>query len=194
MSNKPKKKNAFQNLYNINPETQAYMIEVSLDDYAELFNGWDASALRRKDLEPELLNYLEQAAYEIPLREKLELVFYLPKELKNEDKESRSLTGIKNNFHVVLFFIDKTLKKIYRQIATYITLSTFFIFTAYFIRDISNIQLAFSIIIEGLFIGGWFLLWESFNLFFFSSYETRHRKKIYEKFLNSSIYFKNYGE
>ena len=38
-------------------------------------------------------------------------------------------------------------------------------------------QLSFTILREGLFIGGWFLMWESFSLFFFDSYEVRNRKK-----------------
>ena len=74
------KKNETLNLYNTNPDTRAYLIEVSLDDYSELFNGWDASPLRRRDLEPELMDYLEQAGSEIPLKEKMELCFYMPKE------------------------------------------------------------------------------------------------------------------
>ena len=42
--------------YNQNKDTNAYMIEISLDNYAELFNGWIFS-LRRRDLEPELLDF-----------------------------------------------------------------------------------------------------------------------------------------
>ena len=188
---KSKKKNAFQNLYNINDQNKAYMIEVSLDNYAELFNGWDASPLRRRDLEPELMDYLEQAGNEIPLKEKVELYFYLPLSLKDEDKELRSKTGIINNFNVVLYFINKSLKKIIRQILTNITLSLLLLIAAYTIR--TNIELAHlfsSVLIEGLYIGGWFLLWEAFSLFFFTGYEIRQRKKVFQRFLDSSLIFK----
>jgi hypothetical protein len=194
MSKNLSRKNAFQNLYNKNPETGAYIIEISLDDYAELFNGWDASPLRRRDLEPELLDYLEQAGYEIPLNEQVELWFFLPANIRNEEKEQRSLVGIKNNFQVVLFFIERQLKKIYRQIVMYMTLSIMFIVSAYVIRDLFQIEILFSILIEGLFIGGWFLLWESFSLFFFSSHEIRYRKQVYSKFYSSPIYFKQRDE
>jgi hypothetical protein len=79
-----KKKNTLLNYYNINTETSAYMIEISLDDYAELFNGWDASPLRRRDLEPELLDYLEQSGSEIPLINDVELYLYLPEKLRDD--------------------------------------------------------------------------------------------------------------
>ena len=164
------KKHEYTNLYNKNEETKAYIIEVSLEDYSELFNGWDASPLRRKDLEPELLDYLEQAATEIPIKEKVELVFYLPFGMRDLDKEQKSITGIKNNYKVVMFFIQKTLRMNYRQLATYIMLSILFLIGAYILRNVTDLELLMSIAIEGLFIGGWFLLWEAFSLFFFTSH------------------------
>ena len=186
-----KKKNSLYNYYNINKETSAYIIEISLDSYAELFNGWDASPLRRRDLEPELLDYLEQSGSEIPLTNKVELYLYLPEKLRNEEKEIRSKTGIINNFNVVLFFINKSLKKIYRQILTNIIMSSMFLIAAYLLRNIIKIDGIFStIFVEGLYIGGWFLLWEAFSLFFFNSYEIRQRKKIYLRFIDMKIYFK----
>ncbi len=189
---KRRKKTDTINLYNIDPETKAYMIEVSLEDYSELFNGWDASPLRRKDLEPELIDYLEQAATEIPKDENVELVFYLPQNMKDPDKESKSLAGIRNNFKFVIFLINKTLRLNYRQLAAYIMLSILFLIGAYVFRNIGGEYALFvSIMVEGLFIGGWFLLWEAFSLFFFESHETRLRKKLYQKMLSSNIYFKD---
>lgn len=186
-----KKKNSLFNSYNINQENSAFMIEISLDDYAELFNGWDASPLRRRDLEPELLSYLEQCGTEIPMENKVELYLYLNEKLKDEEKEQRSKTGIINNFNVVLFLINKSLQKIHRQMATNILLSSMFLVAAYIIRNIIQFTGIFpTIFIEGLYIGGWVLLWEAFSLFFFDSYDIKQRKKIYLRFLDMEIYFK----
>lgn len=186
-----KKKNTIANLYNINPETSAFLIEISLDNYQELFNGWDASPLKRRDLEPELLDYIEQCGEEIPLEEDLELHLYLPEALREEEKELRCKTVIFNNFKTVLFFIKKSLKKIYRKMFTDIILSILFLTAAYLLRHIINREGIFTtIFVEGIYIGGWVLLWEAFSLFFFNSYEIRQRKKIYERFLKMDIYFK----
>ncbi|MBE0700860.1 MAG: hypothetical protein IH571_04150 [Acholeplasmataceae bacterium] len=186
-----KSKKAVHSLYNKNETTQALIIEVSLDDYSEIFNGWDASPLRRKDMEPELLDYLEQAADEIKLSEKVEICFYLPQALHDDDKEAKSITGVQNNFKVVLFFIEKTLHRHYRQIGLYILMSTLFLIAAYTIRGVTTLPLLFSILIEGLFIGGWVLLWEAFSLFFFTTHETRQRRKLFRRYLESDIYFKD---
>lgn len=185
------KKNLVPNYYNINEETSAYMIEISLDNYAELFNGWDASPLRRRDLEPELMDYLEQCGSEIPINNNVELYLYLPEKLKDEEKELRSKTGIINNFNVVLHLINKSLKKIHRQILIYIVMSLMFLIAAYTFRNIIKFQDMFStIFVEGLYIGGWVLLWEVFSLFFFDSYEIKQRKKIFLRFSEMKIYFK----
>jgi len=181
-------------LYNTNPETKAYIVEVSLDDYSELFNGWDASPLRRKDLEPELMDYLEQAATEIPIREKLELCFYMPKEKRDLDKEFKSITSVMNNFKVVLSTIHKQLSHNYRRLAIYIIISLIFLSAAYLLRNVTHISLFINIMIEGFFIGGWFLLWEAFSLFFFDTHETRVRQKFFNRFLISDIYFKDTKE
>lgn len=188
------KKNESLNLYNSNPDTKAYIVEVSLDDYSELFNGWDASPLRRKDLEPELMDYLEQAATEIPISEKLELCFYMPKEKRDLDKEFRSITSIMNNFKVVMSVIQKQLHKNYRRLAVYVVVSLIFLSAAYVLRNVTHLSLLINIMIEGFFIGGWFLLWEAFSLFFFDTHEIAVRRKIFDRFLTSDIYFKDTKE
>jgi len=180
------------NLYNKNQENGAFMIEISLEDYSEIFNGWDASNIKKKDIEPELLDYLEQAGYEIPIHESVEIYFYLPKEINDTDKENKSISGIIYNFKAVLFFIDRSLHKNYRRIMSYVVIGILFLIGAYVTRHYATtLNLMFSILIEGFFIGGWFLLWEAFSLFFFESHETQQRKKVYRRFLKSQIYFKD---
>jgi hypothetical protein len=70
-------------------------------------------------------------------------------------------------------------------------MGTLFLVGAYVTKNLVELQLLFSIMIEGFFIGGWFLLWEAFSLFFFESHETRHRRNIIRRFLECNIYFKD---
>lgn len=182
------------NFYNINQETNAYMIEVSLDDYSELFNGWDASPLRRKDLEPELMDYLEQASEEIRIKETIELCFYVPKEKRDLEKEFKSSTSIMNNFKVVLSVIHKQISRSYRRLIMYIFSSLVLLTLAYLLRNVSDVSLLVSISVEGFFIGGWFLLWEAFSLFFFDMHEIKLRERRFIRFVSSDIYFKDTKE
>lgn len=188
---KTKKKIDTLNLYNQNTDSLAYMIEISLDDYSELFNGWDASPVKRKGLEPELMDYLEQASTEIPMKEKVELCFYMPKTFRDNDKEARSIKAIINNFKVELAMIEKQIKRNYRRLVVYIIFAIIFLIAAYFLRNAAGLSILTNILIEGFFIGGWFLLWEAFSLFFFDTHEIIIRKRLFQRFLTSEIYFKD---
>jgi len=187
--NKKKYKDPITFIYKFNEETNAYVIEVSLDDYDELFNGWDASPLRMRDLEPELMDYIEDAGFEIPFKHKLEFVFYMPKDKENDDKEIKSVQTIRNNFKTQISFIDKALKRNNRKIGTYIIMSIIFLLAAYLIPETTDLGLMLSVLMEGLFIGGWVLLWEAFALFFFASHDLRQRRIRFVKFLESTIKF-----
>jgi len=184
------RKREYLSLYNINPDSNAYLIELSLEDYSELFNGWDASPVRRKEIEPELMDYFEQAAIEIPIKEKIEVCFYIPAELKCPDKESKSISALLNNFRIKHLFTKKMLRDIYRRFITYIIVSAMLLTAAYVLPGLGELSLFYKIMIEGMVIAGWWILWEGCSLFFFTGHDIRVRKKYFERYMKSQIYFK----
>lgn len=189
MKLRKKKRLYLDQIYKYNAEKNAYIIEISLDTYEEIFNGWDASSFKKRDLDPELLGYIEQAGYDIPIREKTNIHFRIPKETYNSGKEEKCLIAVKNNFEMVIHFINRELKRNNQKIFAYLLLGIFILISAYLLPIYTNISIYFNILNEGLFIGSWVLFWEAFSLFFFSSYEKRLRKKRYYRFLNSEIKF-----
>jgi len=176
-------------IYPYDEEKDIYYIELSLDAYDELFNGWDASPLKRRDLEPELLAYLEEACYDIPSRSTIEIHCMMDKKNKNQQKESKSLDSFKHNFLMTEHFIRREINQNVRKIAIYLLLSAFFLTFAYLTPRIHDLDILFSILVEGLFIGGWVMLWEVFTLFFFDGYELRQRRKRVIRLKNSTIKF-----
>jgi len=185
-----KNREDYLSLYKVNPDTKAYVIEISLDDYSELFNGWDASPLKRKEIEPELMDYFVQAATEIPITKALEICFFIPAEIKDAEKESTSKAAIHNNFKIQLLFTERSLRYTYRRFLIYVLVSILLLTSAYVLPEIRDLSLMFKIMIEGMFIGGWWILWEGFSLVFFQGHEIRMRKKFLTRYLNSLIYFK----
>lgn len=184
-----KKKNYLKQIYGVNPETNAFIIEVSLDDYNEIFNGWDPSPVKRRDLEPDLLHFLEECASDIPLRFPLELQFFLPKEQYDENKESLSRTGVQNNFNVSVHFIRREQKQIMERILICVVMAFAFLSVAYLSKKHYAANLLTSTLEEGLLVGGWVFFWEVFSLFFFSRNEANGRLKKYKRFQNSAINF-----
>ena len=177
-------------IYHTNQHNNAYLIELNLDDYDDLFNSWDGAELDRKELDPELSHFLERASYELPLKDKVELCFYLPEKKKDEKMEADSKATIKNNFRMKQFFIDQDLKHNNKKTAAYIVMGILFLITAYLIPETQDLSLLISLLMEGLFVGGWVFLWEAFSIFFFGSRELRDKKKRYFRYLDSDIVFK----
>lgn len=185
-----KKKSYLRQIYKYDDIEKCYVIEVSLETYQELFNGWDAAPTRKKDLDSELIDFIETAAYEIPMKHKLKISFGIPIDKKDDKLEASSKTAIYNNFKSIIHFINKTLRVNNRKVITYLTFAMAFITLAYLMISFIQDNITFKIIREGLFIGGWFLMWESFSLFFFDSYEVKNRRKRYQRFLDSNIEFR----
>jgi len=47
--------------------------------------------------------------------------------------------------------------------------------------------------VEGMFIGGWWILWEGCSLFFFRGNELRLKKRMFERYIKSDIIFRDAG-
>lgn len=176
-------------IYSYSEEDKCYLVQISLDSYDEIFNAWDAAPVKRRDLETDLLDFLEQVGYDMPMRENVRLIFQLPEELKDEKKETIATEGIFHNFRMISHFINKELSKNNRKIATYLVLGIAFLSVSYLFQSTFNLSFPFSILVDGFFIGGWVMFWEAFSLFFFSGSELRNRRRRYMRYSNSKIEF-----
>ena len=68
-----------QSYYPFNKIMNSFVVEIALNSYADIFNDFDPSPYRKKDLNPELMNYLNDCSSDIPLDYPLILQFKLPK-------------------------------------------------------------------------------------------------------------------
>mgnify|MGYP001042070454 CR=1 FL=1 len=190
MFKRKKKMNYLKQIYKMNPKTNAYIIEISLDYYNEIFNGWDPSPIKRRDLDPDLVHFIEECSSDIPLSYPLELQFYLPEEQFDEEKEKLAQVGIKNNFDFSTHFIRKELEQIGKKIVFYIFMAFIFLSIGYLSGKKVVSGFITSMLIEGFTIGGWVFLWEVFSLFFFSRQEVHVRLKRYMRLQGTTISFK----
>ncbi len=184
-----RKKNYLKQIYKVNSETNAFIIEISLINYNEIFNGWDPSPIKRRDLDPDLLHFIDECSSDIPLNFPLELQFHLPKEQYDEDKEGLTRVGISNNFNFIAHFIRKEIKQINKRIFFYIIIAFAFLSVGYMSREQVTENIITTTFIEGLSIGGWVFLWEAFSLFFFSRQEVYGRLRRNKRLQDTKINF-----
>lgn len=177
-------------MYRVNPETNAFIIEISLDEYNEIFNGWDPSPVKRRDLDPELMAFLDQCGSDIPLKFPLELQLFMPQEKLDKEKENLSREGIKNNFNFTIHSIRKSLAEIRQKTMVYMAAAFAFLSVGYAAPRLAAPGWVTTIFAEGITIGGWVFLWEAFSLFFFSGQEIRSDLKRYLRFQSTEVVFK----
>ncbi len=181
---------SMQYIYKMNTETGAFLVEVRLDDYEELFRGWDASPSQHREMDPELFRFIEESGFEIGLKEDIEFVFFVEDKNRDDEKEADSISAIRNNFRMAIYRSDKLLHKNRRKMMMYVFFSVLFLLASSLVPEVNQMSVIYEIFIQGLFVGGWVLLWEAFSLFFFVSHDVRQKRKRYVRFLESEIQFK----
>ncbi|HEY8436477.1 MAG TPA: hypothetical protein VIK63_05510 [Haloplasmataceae bacterium] len=186
---RPKGIEELKRFYPMNEKNGRFIIEVSVASYSEIFNGWDPSPIKRRDLDPDLLDFILESSEDIPLKFGVELHFYLPESERDETKEELSILGIQNNIQFLTMYTRKEFLKNWKDALRYVVLSVIFLFVAYFFGKFNIDGALFKILIEGLFIGGWVFLWEAFSLIFFSDQKLLQHLKHYRRLFEAPILF-----
>ncbi len=177
----------YQDLYRYDESDGTYIVEVSLDEYEDVYDEWDPSPFKKRDIEDEFDDFIWDSANDIPLKFKIKIVLYLPKAQKNDVKEKALREAYDNFYSFRLIRAYKTQKNIQKKILTYLMMSLTFLYIGYFYSAESGIVM--SVLKEGIFIGGWVFLWEVFTLIFITLGEERKVSKIVKRLLDSKICF-----
>jgi len=179
------KKNYLKKIYKYDDINKRFVIEISLDYYLEIFNDWDAAPIKKKELDPDFLDYLETAGEDIPLRDMCALVFVMPKEVENQESEEITTQVFRNYFNFLIHHNKRDISKQFRRALTYMITGFIFVAIAYIMQQYTTFFL--EILSEGMFIGGWVFMWEAISLLFFKTTSLNRKIKRYRRFVDSSI-------
>lgn len=184
-----KKQTYYQTVYTRNPETGAYQIAVSLDDYNDVFDDWDPSPFKKRDIESEFHDYIVDSSEDIPLREPIELCLYVPEQLRDTAKEQMLRAALKIHFEFLQERMQKESRQDQKRAISYVAMAIGFLGVGILsLRGIYD-NVVLQIINEGLFIGGWVFLWEAFTLMAFDLRRIGNNVKAYKRFLQAVIRF-----
>lgn len=186
----PRKQEYFAEIYAIDSATNAYMIEVALDRYTDIFSEWDPAPFKRRELDPDLQLYLEGSADEIPPKHAIEVCFTLPPGHRNAAMEQEVRRGLSNSVDFKLYLLRRDIKLINTRTFHYVLAGLGTLLVATLMAEPSEGSVVTSVLTEGLFIGGWVFLWEAVSLFFFSNRDLLNRYSLYQRFRRSQVIFK----
>lgn len=187
-----KKDDYLKKIYEKNPETGNYIIEVSLNKYTDIFNDWDNAPFQKRDLDPDLDFFLRSCSNDIPFKHNIEICFYIFNEVRNEEAEKLIALKLKNYYSFYLREEIRNLRKSYRRIVLFTILSFTFLLTALLLEKQFKINIFLNTMIQGLNIGGWVFLWEAISFLISKKKDIITDIRLYERFADSNVYFKYY--
>ena len=165
------KKALLEKIYDRDTISQAYIINISIDNYNDIFNDLDPAPFKNRDLDPDLRIYLDDCSIDIPLKNKVILNFNSPKEIQDEKKEKRVIIGLKTYFQFIKRSYKREISQSYKKIMVYIIISFILLLISSYFSSILPTDFIYVTLIEGLYIGGWVFLWEAIALFVFKNRE-----------------------
>lgn len=177
-------------IYAIDKANNAYMIEVALDQYTDIFSEWDPAPFKRREIDPDLQLYLEGSADEIPSKYLIEFCFTLPPGSRDEAMEQEVRDGLRNSVDFKLYLLRKEIRLINTRTLRYVLAGLGTLLVARFLAEPAERNVITSVLTEGLFIGGWVFLWEAVSLFFFSNRDLFDRYNLYRRFQRSQVIFR----
>lgn len=174
--------------YVFDKESQAFVISVALDDYNDVFDDWDPSPFKLRDIEDEFLDFLWDSVEDIPKKYPLIFELSIPTSLKNEAKEKQLISALGHQFD---YMISKNARKRRHERleeVKYFVFAVIFFLVAYLYPFDSELLIS-KVISEGVFIGGWVFMWEVISNIFIESRELNEEKTVVKRFKNATIRF-----
>lgn len=188
-----KKKTYLDSLYNYNSRNNSYEISLSLRNYEEIYNPYDYSQYRKRDMDEDFLDYIYDESVGIPLKHNVKLNFHIKEEVYDENKTKNLKNAIKNNFTWRMGINTSRLKELYKKcLLLLIGGAIFLIATFIFSNAIKSDSAFFDAFGEGLSIIGWVFLWDLVEILSFDVSKLKKKRKYLKRLIESKVEFETY--
>jgi len=179
----------YENIYRTDVDTGRVLIDVSMDRYLDYFHRWDNSTIKKRDLHPDLAQFLDSCSHEIPMNKRLKIVFLIKKIEEDVQKEENVTSSYYHYYQSNLRFVNHEILKKFRLALIVAIIAALFISMHYMIKNpINNLYLS-RIIEDGILIGGWVFMWEAFHIIAFQMLDPIQRRKELRRFLDAVLTF-----
>ena len=155
------KKKDLNSLYTYNSRKDEYEISLSLKNYEEIYNPYDYSQYKKRDMDEDFLDYIYDSSLDVPLKHKVKLAFHLKKNIYDEEKNKSLKNAIKNNYTWRKRVILNKLKDKYKECILLFLVGFVFLMLAFVVFPLFNHSSTFlDVIGESTSIIGWVFLWD----------------------------------
>jgi len=190
---KKRKAKYLENLYNYNGRSNSYEINLSLSNYEEIYNPYDYSQYRKRDMDEYFLDYIYEESLGIPLKYNVKLSFHIKKEIYDEEKTKNLKNAIKNNFKWRVEILSKKIKELYNKaILLFLAGLLFLGLTMIFTTSVESVGSFFDIFVESLSIIWWVFLWDLIELLAFDLTKLLKKRRFLKRLVGSKVEFVEY--
>jgi hypothetical protein len=188
-----KKKSYLDNLYNYESNDNSYEISLSLKNYEEVFNPYDYSQFRKRDLDNDFFNYLLECSREIPLNYNIKLAIYISENNMDNDKSKNLVKAIKNNIYWEEKINNKKIKSGLKYCLLFLIIGII-CFSVSAILDNFNINynLLLNLLYNSAILVAWVFLWKMMEMLVFDLNAINRENRYLKRLLKSKIEVRTY--
>jgi hypothetical protein len=190
---KKRRISAIQKQYRYEEVSNAYLIELSLDNYDDVYDQWDPAPFKKRFIEEEFNEFIITSAEDIPSNYHLIIVLHLPENKKDIMKEKAVVSAYENFYLYAAAKERRNWLRLREKTVMYFLLSLLLLGIGYFYLDETE-QIALNVLREGIFIGGWVFLWEAITNVFITRHELITTIQLYKRLYLSKIRFNYHSE
>ncbi len=191
MKKKPSKQ---LGLYRVNPNNNRLIIEIAISDYMEFFHEWDNAVFRKRDIHPELVEFLDLCSSEIPLKRLIDIEFCVDIRAADLEKEKLIVASYQNYYKSQDRLIVRTIRRLLRYSLILLLVSLGFMILNVILSSYPSTQIFPMIVSEGVRIASWVFMWEAFHSAFMQSLDPLKRRREFSRFLRAGISFRLVGQ
>lgn len=185
-----KKSFKYETVYRKNHDTGRVIIDIALEDYNDFFHEWDNSVFKKRDIHPELAEFLDLCSEDIPLRKKLEIVLSLNTSDISTVKEEQIHLSYLNYYSTLQRLVNRKKRRIVRVAGVLLLISLMLLLTYGLLIENDQNNIISKVLLESLLIGGWVFAWEAVHLLFLDIIEPFRRLREIKRFLDAEISYK----
>jgi len=157
---------SLQEMYPYDHGTRTFTIPISIERYEDFSLRLDPSPASKRDLAPDLVDYLRQCSDEIPCRYPIKLKLNICEDKRDSKREQNCLDSLKNYFQHEIFVERSDIRHRRADSLKYLLVSFLFL-TLYIVTEKLLLIAFFSEFLrEAVLIGGWLFMWEAVSVNF----------------------------
>lgn len=162
-------------VYEYHPDTHSLTIPISIDRFSSVFNSLDSSPIKIRDLSPDFTSFLQDSSDEIPLSYQIKISIQVEQELRDPTMEIETLQGIRHYFRYLILKENAKVRRTRQKTIKYVLFFIVFIASVILSSKTLPENLLTDLFKEGLTVGGWIFLWQTFDINFIQMDSIRDR-------------------